>query len=142
MIRYLYKDKFARLYSLDDYVPEIEIYYGKVDIHNKDELEYFLEKMSSEVDTIEDIEKALKIDKYELISKQLRDFIESPESGTNETIETLVDDIVSELGGDSYCCSIHDYLNEKDICTVHDFGNDLFYKTVETILNVIETFER
>lgn len=142
MIRYLYKDKFAGLYSLDDYVPEIEIYYGKVDIHNKDELEYFLEKMSSEVDTIEDIEKALKIDKYELISKQLRDFIESPESGTNETIETLVDDIVSELGGDSYCCSIYDYIDEEDICTVHDFGNDLFYKTVEKILNVIETFER
>lgn len=141
MIRYLYIDEDG-LYSIDEYVPALDNYCGCVDIHNEEELDNFLDRMSFDNYTSEDVKKALKVDKYELISSQLHDFIHSTDSGTNETIENLIYDIISELGGDSYCCSIHDYLNEKDICTVHDFGNDLFYKTVEKILNVIETFER
>lgn len=141
MIRHLYIDEDG-LYSLDEYVPALDNYCGCVDIHNEEELDNFLDRMKFDDYTSEDVKKALKVDKYELISRQLHDFIHSTDSGTNETIETLVDDIVNELGGDSYCCSIHDHLNKKDICTIHDFGNDLFYKTVETILNVIETFER
>lgn len=141
MIRYLYIDEDG-LYSLDEYVPALDNYCGCVDIHDEKKLEDFLDRMSFDDYTSEDVKKALKVDKYELISRQLHDFIHSTDSGTNETIETLVDDIVSELGGDSYCCSIYDYIDKEDICTVHDFGNDLFYKTVEKILNVIETFER
>lgn len=82
-----------------------------------------------------------KYEEYKPMSKKLKDFIEAPESGTNETIENVVNDIIEELGGDSYCCSVYDNLNECDICDIEDFSNKLFHNIVEKIINVIKTFE-
>lgn len=149
MERYLYKNSKGELYSLDKYVSGVYLnkndythYIGSVNIHNEHELEKFLEIIVSWGKyTEEDILKALKVEKYQLISKKLKDFIEAPESGTNETIENVVDDIIKELGGDSYCCSVCDNLNECDVCDIEDFSNKLFYNIVEKIINVIETFE-
>lgn len=149
MERYLYKNSKGELYSLDKYVPGVYLnkndythYIGSVNIHNEHELEKFLEIIVSWGKyTEEDILKALKVEKYQLISKKLKDFIEAPESGTNETIENIVNDIIEELGGDSYCCSVYDNLNECDICDIEDFSDKLFYNIVEKIINVIKTFE-
>lgn len=149
--RYLYKNSEGNLYSLDEYVPgtyshenDYVYYLGCVDIHNEIELEDFLSKMSMPLEeyTEEDILKALRFEEYELISKKLQDFIHSTDSGTNETIEELVNEIIDDLGGDSYCSSVYDSLNECVLCNLHDFGNQLFYKTVEKIINVIKTFEK
>lgn len=87
-----------------------------------------------------------KYEEYKPMSKKLKDFIEAPESGTNETIENVVNNIIEELGGDSYCCSVYDNLNECDICDIEDFSNKLFHNIVfhnivEKIINVIKTFE-
>lgn len=149
MRRYLYQNNRDELYSLDEHVPGVYLnkndyrhYIGSVNIHNERELENFLETIVSCGEyTEEDILKALKVEKYQLISKKLKDFIEAPESGTNETIENIVDDIIKELGGDSYCCTVYDNFNECDICDIEDFGNRLFYNIVEKIINVIKTFE-
>lgn len=149
MKRYLYNNSKGELYSLDEYVPGVYLnkndythYIGSVNIHNERELEKFLEIIVSWGKyTEEDILKALKVEKYQLISKKLKDFIEAPESGTNETIENVVDDIIKELGGDSYSCSVYDNLNECDVCDIEGFSNKLFHNIVEKIINVIETFE-
>lgn len=149
MRRYLYKNSKGELYSSDEYVPGVFLnkddytyYIGSVNIHDERELEKFLEIIVSQGKyTEEDILKILKVEKYKLISKKLKDFIEAPESGTNETIENVVNDIINELGGDSYCCTVYDNLNECDICDIGDFSNKLFYNIVEKIINVIETFE-
>lgn len=155
MERYLYKNSKGELYgkgelySLDEYVPSVYLnkddythYMGRVNIHNEHELEKFLGIIVSWGKyTEEDILKALKIEKYQLISKKLKDFIEEPESGTNITIKNLVNDIIEELGGGSYCCTVYDNLNECDICDIEDFSNKLFYNIVEKIINVIKTFE-
>lgn len=155
MERYLYKNSKGELYgkgelySLDEYVPSVYLnkddythYMGRVNIHNEHELEKFLEIIVSWGKyTEEDILKALKVEKYQLISKKIKDFIEAPESGTNEMIENVVNDIIEELGGDSYCCTVYDNLNEYDVCDIEDFSNKLFYNIVEKIINVIKTFE-
>lgn len=149
MRRYLYKNSKGELYSSDEYVPGVYLnkndythYIGSVNIHNERELEKFLEIIVLWGKyTEEDILKVLKVEKYQLISKKLKDFIEAPESGTNETIENVVDDIIKELGGDSYSCSVYDNLNERDVCDIEDFSNKLFHNIVEKIINVIKTFE-
>lgn len=149
MKRHLYKNSKGELYSLDEYVPAVYLnkddythYIGSVNIHNERELENFSETISSWGEyTEEDILKALKVEKYQLISIKLKDFIEAPESGTNETIENVVNDIIEELGGDSYCCTVYDHLNECDVCDIEDFSNKLFHNIVEKIINVIKTFE-
>lgn len=149
MKRYLYNNSKGELYSLDEYVPGVYLnkndythYIGSVNIHNERELEKFLEIIVLWGKyTEEDILKVLKVEKYQLISKKLKDFIEAPESGTNETIENVVDDIIKELGGDSYSCSVYDNLNERDVCDIEDFSNKLFHNIVEKIINVIKTFE-
>lgn len=149
MRRYLYKNSKGELYSLDEYIPSVYLnkddythYIGSVNIHNERELEKFLEIIVSWGKyTEEDILKVLKVEKYQLISKKLKDFIEAPESGTNITIENLVHEIIDELGGDSYCCSVWDYFNNCDICDIENFSNKLFHNIVEKIINVIETFE-
>ena len=149
MRRYLYKNSKGELYSSDEYIPGVFLnkddhthYIGSVNIHDERELEKFLEIIVSWGKyTKEDILKILKVEKYKLISKKLKDFIEAPESGTNETIENVVNDIINELGGDSYCCTVYDNLNECDICDIGDFSNKLFHNIVEKIINVIETFE-
>lgn len=149
MRRYLYNNSKGELYSLDKYIPpaylytkEYRNYIGSVNIHNERALEDFVEWVTSlKKCTEEDILKALKVEKYKLISKRLKDFIEAPESGTNITIKNLVHEIIDELGGDSYCCSVWDYFNNCEICDIEDFGNKLFYNIVEKIINVIETFE-
>lgn len=149
MKRYLYNNSKGELYSLDEYVPGVYLnkndythYIGSVNIHNECELEKFLEIIVLWGKyTEEDILKVLKVEKYQLISKKLKDFIEAPESGTNETIENVVDDIIKELGGDSYSCSVYDNLNERDVCDIEDFSNKLFHNIVEKIINVIKTFE-
>ena len=117
-------------------------YIGSVNIHNERELENFLETIVSCGEYTEEyILKALRFEKYQLISKKLKDFIEVSESGTNETIENVVNDIIDELGGDSYCCTDYDNLNECDVCNIGDFSNKLFHNIVEKIINVIKTFE-
>ena len=149
MERYLYKNSKGELYSLDKYVPGVYLNkndythcIGSVNIHNEHELEKFLEIIVSWGKyTEEDILKALKAEKYQLISKKLKDFIEAPESGTNEMIENVVDDMIKELGGDSYCCSVYDRMNECDVCDIEGFSNKLFHNIVEKIINVIKTFE-
>ena len=147
MRRYLYNNIKGELYSSDKFIPpspkkEYREYIGSVNIHNECALGDFVEWITSwERYTEEDILKALKVEKYQLISKKLKDFIEAPESGTNETIENVVDDIIKELGGDSYCCTVYDNLNEYDVCDIEDFSNKLFRNIVEKIINVIKTFE-
>ncbi|KXI11530.1 hypothetical protein [Peptostreptococcus anaerobius] len=149
MKRYLYKNSKGELYSLDEYVPGVYLnkddythYVGSVNIHNERELENSLETIFSWGEyTEEEILKALKYEEYKPISEKLKDFIEAPESGTNETIENIVDDIIKELGGDSYSCSVWDYFNNCEICDIEDFSNKLFHNIVEKIINVIETFE-
>lgn len=149
MRRYLYQNNRDELYSLDEHVPGVYLnknnyrhYIGSVDIHNERELKNFLETIVSCGEyTEEDILKALKVEKYQLISEKLKDFIEAPESGTNETIRNVIDNIINELGGDSYCCTVYDNLNEYDVCNIEDFSNKLFRNIVEKIINVIKTFE-
>lgn len=149
MRRYLYNNSKGELYSSDKFIPPIyslkkehRDYIGSVNIHNECALESFVEWVTSWAKyTEEDILKALKVEKYQLISKKLKDFIEAPESGTNETIENVVDDIIKELGGDSYSCTVYDNLNECDVCDIEDFSNKLFHNIVKKIINVIKTFE-
>ena len=149
MRRHLYNNSKGELYSLDKYIPpaylytkEYRNYIGSVNIHDECELEGFVEWVASwKKYTEEDILKALKVEKYQLISKKLKDFIEAPESGTNETIQNVIDNIINELGGDSYCCTVYDNLNECDICNIGDFSDKLFRNIVEKIINVIKTFE-
>ena len=149
MRRHLYNNSKGELYSLDKYIPpaylytkEYRNYIGSVNIHDERELENFLETIVSCGEyTEEDILKALKVEKYQLISKKLKDFIEAPESGTNETIQNVIDNIINELGGDSYCCTVYDNLNECDICNIGDFSDKLFRNIVEKIINVIKKFE-
>lgn len=146
-MRYLYNNIKGELYSSDEFIPpspkeEYREFIGSVNIHNERALGDFIEWITSwERYTGEDILKALKVEKYQLMSKKLKDFIGEPESGTNEMIENVVNDIIEELGGDSYCCTVYDNLNERDVCDIGDFSNKLFYNIVEKIINVIKTFE-
>lgn len=100
---------------------------------NKDRLKIIAKLGDLTVDELTSINK---------LSDQLRDFIHSEESGTSIAIKEITTNIISQFSdGSSDCCSIHDYISERDICDLDYFAREFFYKVAEALINVVETFE-
>lgn len=99
MRRYLYNNSKGELYSSDKFIPPIyslkkehRDYIGSVNIHNECALESFVEWVTSWAKyTEEDILKALKVEKYQLISKKLIEVLKLNKLATMELVGNTED---------------------------------------------------